>query len=325
LIAGTEGDWFESQTELLKLDEDNLLAQRQAAVAEIRNAEAAFANAQMQYSRELYSPQGRSIYGSRGMGMPSLFDQMFSQGMAGMLPGNVGGSPWLDRQADLVNRGTQINQAVTRIDAARSRLREVDSRIRDARSIAPFDGVIVRKLVEVGDTVQPGQPLLEFADTRYLQISLEVPARLMPGVRVGMMMPARLDVGNARVDARVAQVFPAADAQRHTVRVKLDLPQGVPGGPGMYAEVMIPDINAPVNTLPAIPESAVVWRGSLPGVFVVGPNNDTQLRLLRLGDYVGAGTVSVLSGLRVGERIYANPPPGMGSSWSRREPGTQPQ
>ena len=164
-----------------------------------------------------------------------------------------------------------------------------------------------------------------FADTRYLQITLEIPARLMPGLRVGMMVPARLDVGNARVDARVAQIFPAADVERHTVRVKLDLPQGIPGGPGMYAEVMIPDINAPMNTLPAIPESAVVWRGSLPGVFVVGTNNETQLRLLRLGDYVSSGTVSVLSGLRVGERIYANPPPGMGSSWSRREPGTQPQ
>jgi multidrug efflux pump subunit AcrA (membrane-fusion protein) len=324
-IAGAEGDWFEAQTDLVTLDDDDLLARRQAALAEIRNAEAALGNAQMQYSRELYSPQGRSIYGSRGMGLPSMFDQMFSQGFANMMPGNIGGSPWLDRQADLVNRGTQIDQAISRIQTARSQLREVDARVRDARSVAPFDGVILHKLVEVGDPVQPGQPLLAFADTRYLQITLEIPARLMPGLRVGMMVPARLDVGNTRVDARVAQIFPAADVQRHTVRVKLDLPQGVPGGPGMYAEVMIPDVNAPMNTLPAIPESAVVWRGSLPGVFVVGASNETQLRLLRLGDYVSAGTVSVLSGLGVGERIYANPPPGMGSSWSRREPGTQPE
>ena len=32
-----------------------------------------------------------------------------------------------------------------------------------------FDGVITDKLVEVGDTVQPGQPLLKFAHIKYLQ------------------------------------------------------------------------------------------------------------------------------------------------------------
>ena len=202
---------------------------------------------------------------------------------------------------------------------ARSRLEEMDAKLRDTRSIAPFDGVITRKQVEVGDTVQPGQSLLDFSDTEYLQVKVEVPARLLPGLQVGMMVPARLDVGDTRVDARVAQIFPTADAERHTVTVKFDLPKGVPGGPGMYAEVMVPDISAPPNTLPVIPESALVWRGSLPGVFVLDRNDRTQLRLVRLGDQVSAGAVSVLSGLRVGERIFANPPPGMASSWTRRD------
>ena len=46
--------------------------------------------------------------------------------------------------------------------------------------------MITKKLVEVGDTVQPGQPMLEFADIQYLQVQVEVPARIMPGVREGM-------------------------------------------------------------------------------------------------------------------------------------------
>ena len=317
-VAGTEGERFKNGDLLLSIDDDDLLAQRRAAVAEIGNAAASMANARMQYSRELYSPQGQSIYNKGGMGMPSMFDQMFTEGMTNMVPGNVGGRPWLDRQADLVNRGTQINQAQARALTARSRLEEVDAKLRDTRSIAPFDGVITRKAVEVGDTVQPGQAMLDYTDTQYLQIKVDVPARQMPGLRVGMMVPARLDVGDTRVDARIAQIFPTADAQRHTVTVKFDLPQGVPGGPGMYAEVMVPDIAAPANTLPVIPESAVVWRGSLPGVFVIDHENQTQLRLLRLGDRAGAGLVSVLSGIQIGERIYANPPPGMASSWSRR-------
>jgi multidrug efflux pump subunit AcrA (membrane-fusion protein) len=317
-ISGTEGDWFQDGTVLVAINDDDLLAQRRQVLAQLANAETVLRNAQVQYSREMYSPQSRNINRAPGMGMPSLFDQFFTRNL-GSMAGT--GEPWLDRQADLYSYGARIGQARSDLLAAKSRLEEVDARLRDTRSIAPFDGVVTKKLVEVGDTVQPGQALLHFADTRYLQIQVDVPARLMPGLRMGMMVPSRLDVGNTRVQARVAQIFPMADVARHTVTVKLDLPIGVPGGPGMYAEVMMPDINVPARSVPVIPYSAVVWRGSLPAVFVMNAENRTELRLIRLGEPVDNERVSVLSGLRAGERIFAKPKPGMASGWS---PGAGP-
>lgn len=314
-IAGLEGDHFKDQDVLVAIDDDDLLAKRRAAVAQLSNAHSAMANARVQYSRELYSPQSRSISRSGGMGMPTMFDQMFTQPMQGFVPGNVGGSPWLDRQADLHSYGSQLNQAHGHQLSARSQIEEIDALLRDARSFAPFNGVIIRKLVEEGDTVQPGQPLLEFADLEYLQVKVEVPARLMPGLQKGMLLPAHLDVGDTRVEVRVAQIFPAADAQRHTVTVKFDLPVGVPGGPGMYAEVVVPDTSAPAGSVPVIPESAVMWRGSLPAVYVLNEKNEPQLRLVRLGDYVGGSRVAVLSGLEVGERVFAQPPASLASGW----------
>jgi len=145
--------------------------------------------------------------------------------------------------------------------------------------------------------------LITFADTTKLQIRVEVPARLMPGVKKGMVYPAKLDVGDVSLQARVEQIFPMADPDRHTVTVKLDLPPGAPGGAGMYAEVMINDINAVVRELPVVPRTALVWRGSLPGVYVVDDQNQRQLRLVRTGDNVGTDGVAILSGLRAGERI----------------------
>jgi len=130
-----------------------------------------------------------------------------------------------------------------------------------------------------------------------------VPARLMPGVKKGMVFPARLDVGDVDIQARVVQVFPIADPDRHTVTVKMELPPGAPGGAGMYAEVMITDVNAKVRDLPVVPREALVWRGSLPGVYVMNENNERQLRLVRIGDDVGVDGVAVLSGLRAGERV----------------------
>ena len=315
-IAGTEGDWFKAKQLLVTIDDDALLAKRRAALAEFNNAASAIQNAQVQYSRELWSPQSRSIAKSPGMGMPSMFDQMFTQPMAGMMPGNTGGTPWVDRQADLYSQGHQVSQAQGRHLRARSQIEEIDAKIRDSRSIAPFEGVVVRKLIEVGDSVQPGQPLLQYADTRYLQIKAEIPAKLISSLSKGMMVPVHLDVGDTYVDARVAQIFPVADAQRHTVTVKLDLPQGVPGGPGMYAEVMVPDTNTQVETVPVIPESAVMWRGSLPAVYVVSDDNQNQLRMVRLGNRMNGHRVSVLSGLKVGERIRMKPSARESSSWA---------
>jgi multidrug efflux pump subunit AcrA (membrane-fusion protein) len=318
-IAGVEGDRFKADEILVAIDDDDLLAKRRAALAQLSNAQSAIANAQVQYQRELWSPQSRSITRSGGMGMPSMFDQMFTQPFSqSFMPGNVGGDRYVDRQADIYGYGTQLTQAHNQRLAAQSAIEEIDAKLRDTRSFAPFEGVIIKKMVEEGDTVQPGQPLIEFADLTYLQVQVDVPVRLMSGLQKGMLIPVKIDVGNVRVDGRVAQIFPSADPVRHTVTVKLDLPINVPGGPGMYSEVMVPDTSAPVSTVPVIPDTAVLWRGSLPAVYVAKEDGTPELRLIRLGDYTGATEVAVLSGLRVGERIYVAPPTGAAPGWSQQ-------
>jgi RND family efflux transporter MFP subunit len=167
--------------------------------------------------------------------------------------------------------------------------------------------LIVKKLVEVGDTVQPGQPMLNFADTKALQLQVDIPARLMPGIQPGMVVDARLDVGNKYVKAKVAQIFPMADVQRHTVTVKFDLPEGVPAGPGMYADVIVPNISAPSRNVILIPSTAVRQRGSLYVVYRLNDKNEPSIRYVRLGEKINENMVTVLSGLQNNDSILVNP------------------
>ena len=300
-LAGTEGDAFKEGAKLAELDDKDLRAQREGAVASLRDAEAGMRNAGVQYERELVAPQRQSPSQMPGMGMPSLFDQFVTRPMGGMIGQ---GAPGLERYTDLYRQGIQIEQARNAYLKAVSQLQQIDAKFRDAQSVAPFDGMIVKKFVEVGDTVQPGQPLLLFADTHYLQVQVEVPARLMPGIRDGMWLRAKLDIRNTWVDVRVAQIFPMADPERHTVKVKLDLPTSAPAAPGMYAEVMIPDVDAPVRSVLVIPTAALVQRGSLPMVYVAKEDNKKELRIVRLGERVDQHQVTVLSGLLQGEYVY---------------------
>lgn len=311
-IAGREGDWFKEGKTLVALDNDDLLAQQRSAQAALAQAHANWRNSRVQYTRQVYSGSNMGS-DNTGMGMPRMFDKMFTRPMTDMIGMD---SPELTRRAQIYNQGTQIDQARFGLDQAKAKLQELEAKLRDTRSVAPFSGVIVAKHIEIGDTVQPGMPLLSFADTRHLQIKVDIPARLMPGIKKGMIIPAKLDVGNARVDTRVAQIYPMADPQRHTVTVKLDIAKDAPGGPGMYAEVMVPDITTPVKDLPTIPRESVIWRGSLPAVLVAGEGGkEPELRMIRLGGFVDERLVSVLSGLQAGERILSTPPQGVATGW----------
>jgi len=311
-LAGREGDTFKKGAMLVTLDDSGLIAKRNAALAQLATADAQLRATRIQYNRELWSPQSKQSMG--GMGMPNLFDQMFSRPMENFTGNRNSG---VERRADLYASGVQITQAQNSILAAQSQIQGIDAKLRDATSFAPFDGVILKKHIEVGDTVQPGQPLLVFADVGYLQISIDIPARLRPGLQEEMIMQAELDVGARVVPVRVAQIYPMADAQRHTVKVKFDLPQGV-SAPGMYAKVKVPDFSTPAQSYPVIPLSAVRYNGSLPGVYVEGAEGSPELRLIRVGEQLEDGFVSILSGIRVGERILRNPGIGVASSWGSR-------
>lgn len=303
-LVGAEGTQAEQGAVLVAIDDDDLQAQKAAALAQIYNAEAALRNSQMQYSRELYSPRMNSPTSMPGMGAPGLFDQFFTRGFSNMIGQSSSG---LERQADLYAQGVGINQAQSGLLTAQANLEAIESRLRDARQLAPFDGVILEKLVEIGDTVQPGMPLLKFAFIEYLRVEADVPVRLAAGLEEGMLVSARLDAGGADVVVRVAQIFPVADALRHTVKVKFDLPKGTPGGPGMYVEVTVPDSSVPARSQPAVPAEALVWRGSLPSVFVI-EDGRPSLRLVRVGYPLADGRLSVVSGLSGGEEVILNPP-----------------
>ncbi len=294
MIAGSEGDFFRKGAVLAALDEAGLRAQRQAALAQINNAQSAYRNAGVQYHRERRDPtpqQGNMM--SQMMPMPFFGDNK-ETGVA--------------RDATLYGYTSKIEQAQGALVAAQAQLREIDAKLQDVKSIAPFDGYITHKHANAGDTVQPGQPLLSFADIGRLQIQADVPTRLSAPLTPGFVTKVKLDDPDQTIaTARVAQVFPMADPTRHTVRVKLDLQPGAPAKAGMYAEVLIPQQGMDQGSVPVIPMSAVVRRGGLPMVYVLDAEGQPRLNLLRLGEQFG-DQVSVLTGLQGGERILLEPP-----------------
>ena len=303
-IAGKEGTEVEAGKVLLHVNDDELRSQRKAAVAQFMSAQAALRNAQVQYGREIYSPQVNR--GMGGMGIPSMFDRMFTRPMENMMGQTDTGA---SRYADLHRQQSGVSQAMSAIQAARAKIDAIDAKIRDASLRAPFKGTIIQKMVEKGDTVQPGRPLIKFGQVDHWQVQAEVPVRLVRNLFVGQKIKTKLDSMPTMVDAYVRQIYPTADLQRHTVTVKFDLPRTmraspgapetrIPGGPGQYAEVHIPDSQSYASETISVPKNAIVRRGSLPGVYVARPNGGWGLavRNMNLGILICRGPCALRQG-----------------------------
>jgi multidrug efflux pump subunit AcrA (membrane-fusion protein) len=298
-VSGKEGDMFKRGTTLITLEQESIQAQRDSAYAEISSANEALRNAGVQYSQSIVSPNSNGMFG----GIPGMFS-MFTDPMLKM---SGQGNPEFDKFANRTSRYTGYQQAKNKLRQAELNLKQVEERLKDANVVAPFDGVIVVKNINQGDVVQPGQVLIKFANIKDLQVEVNVPSRLVSSLRLDKKYRIKLDIANIVVDAKLSQIYPIADNNKHSVKVKFDLPASVPVLAGAYAEVEIFETDSGVLTA-VIPEAAVMWRSSLPSVFVINPQTTkTELRFIRLGEQVGKSKKSVLSGLKIGEKIVANP------------------
>ncbi len=311
-LMGDVGAKFNKDDILVKIDDAQLLAKRNTLWTQVTSAQAALKNSQAQHQREIVSPRSKDITGMPGMGVPSMMDIYFTRPMYDMM-GETNTN--YNRYSDLLNSATGVSQAESQVMMVWSQLNELNTKIKDTISIAPFEGIIMAKMVEEGDAVQPGQPLMKYGFVKYLRLKADVPSMLVTSLRKGMTVPVR--IGNiSPTQAKITQIYPVADPSRHTVVVKFDLPVGVQASPGMYAEIYLPDSTPGGNLVITIPKTALIEGRSLPTVLVADEAKQTSsLRLIRLGSAQGNGNFSVVSGLKAGERVINNPPTGASSGW----------
>lgn len=165
---------------------------------------------------------------------------------------------------------------------------------------APFDGVITEKIIEVGELASPGRPLLKMEDPKRLRLEATVAEGDLMAVAPGDKVPIVVDaLGAQTLTGTISQILPAGDPRTHTFLVKVDLPPTPGLKTGMFGRVQL-DKGAAETMV--VPKSAVVERGELTGVFVIGPDHIARLRWVKVGRTVG-GKLEILSGLRVGEWV----------------------
>jgi Cu(I)/Ag(I) efflux system membrane fusion protein len=169
---------------------------------------------------------------------------------------------------------------------------------------APFDGVVLEKMVVAGQGVMPGMKLYRLANLRTVWIEGEVFEQDLGLIRVGA--PARVELTaypGRSFAGRVSFVWPTVDEQSRAGRVRVALPN--PAGlirPGMYATMLFDAVLG--RELVSVPAEALVMTGERNLVFVVAGDGTLQPREVTIGARAG-DRIEIRHGLEPGERVVA--------------------
>lgn len=151
------------------------------------------------------------------------------------------------------------------LEAERRRL-EID--LEDCAIRAPYDGYTVRKLVDVGEWVDPGTPVFEMVDLAYVKVTVDLPERHFGDVERGSPVAVTLSGDDRPLGGEITGVAPRASETTHTFPVILavDNKEGRLGS-GMLVRATL-SLKGKFSSL-AVAKDAIVRQGEQTLVYTV--------------------------------------------------------
>ena len=206
---------------------------------------------------------------------------------------------------------TRHRAATAHRDLARAGQGQAQASLAQARTVfeytrirAPYDGLVTEKRADPGTLAAPGTVILVVEDTRRFRLEVSVNESEISVVHLRQEVSVVIDaLGAIELRGRVVQIVPTADPASRSFLVKVELAGEARLRSGLFGRAHF--VRGEREAL-MVPQSALIRRGQLQGVYIVGPDNLLNLRYVTLGKESGE-QVEVLSGLEDGERIVARP------------------
>jgi RND family efflux transporter MFP subunit len=282
-VTVREGDPVRRGQVLITLDEAQPRAAYQSATAGLQVSQQTIAAADADYTLAESTMQRYQLLYDKKSVSPHEYDEVKAKLAAATARRDAAHAGRAQAEAGLAEAGTTVS--FTRIRA-------------------PFDGLVVAKLSDPGAMASPGVPLLTVEDPSRFRLEVQVDESQIGAVRLGASVPVLIDaLSDHPISGKVVQIIPAADPASRSFTVKIELPSNPQVRSGLFGRAQFP--RGERQSI-LVPQSALVQRGQLNGVYVVDSNEIASLRYITLGK-PSAKDVEALSGLDNGERVVADP------------------
>jgi RND family efflux transporter MFP subunit len=268
------GDRVKKGQVLATLETPELDAELAAAGAQLKVAEAQVEFAKSTYERWKESPQG------------VVSDQ--------------------EREA----KKADYHAADAQLALAKARVAQYSSLSEFKKVVAPFDGRIVERRIDIGNLVTAGStnattPLYQIAQDDPVRVYVEVPQSVAADIARASRVATVLvdDGGSTSIEAQIARIAGAIHPVARTMRLEIDVPNG--DGkllPGMYLHVAF---SLTAKGRAQVPASAIVFRSDGPHVANVGTDGRVSFPKVEIGRDDGS-SVELVSGVAPGDQVVVN-------------------
>ena len=267
------GDYVRKGTTLVTIDNDDLLAQKQQVEANMTEAKSNLKNVQTNFDR---------------------FTKLYEQGSA------------TKKELDDITMQLEVTNA--RITALNAKMSELDEILSYTKIAAPFNGYVTAKNASEGDLSAPGHPILMFEETGAKEISVNIPESKLNLFDVNDTTEVYIPVLNETVQAVITNISAGGNRASRQFAAVLNLINAdarTDIKSGMFVEVAV---KAETAASIIVPNSALIERGQLTGVYTLTDNNELVLRWIRTGRTFGDQT-EIISGLQQNEAFVLQPNP----------------
>lgn len=207
---------------------------------------------------------------------------------------------------EITTTRTQLSEARAGVQQLEAQLREIGEQLEDTRVVAPFDGRVSERLVDVGDYVEVGEKMATLYRSGQIEAELSLPERLARRVRSGQKVVV-IPAGQRELsfDARVTFVSPAVQVSGRSLLIKAvpepgsELPPGVTPGMSVTAHLVLETL----RDRPVVPARALVPGRQGYSIFVV-ENGTAHRRPIEIG-LREPGRVEITRGVKPGERVVS--------------------
>ena len=136
---------------------------------------------------------------------------------------------------------TAAELAAASFTLAKANLELAEINLRESTIVSPIDGIVTAKHIDQGNMVRAGDRIVTIADMKTIRVIVATAEKYGTEITIGMPAKIRVDAFAERTfDATVHSIYPALDAQTHTIQVEIRLDnEELLLKPGMFARVTL--------------------------------------------------------------------------------------
>ena len=204
---------------------------------------------------------------------------------------------------DAVANSAEVSEANYRSVAAQAAITQ--RALADAQIRAPFAGIVAKRVVNVGEKVNPDMPVIHVVDLNRMELEAPVPVSDIPSVKVGQEISFKVDGFAERAfTGKVERINPASEAGSRSISIFVTLPNAdaaLKGG--MFANGTL--AAASRSAVNAIPLAAMITEGGQSFVFAIKGGKVERKPITPGAASVERGLVEVRDGLDPGTQVIA--------------------